>query len=40
MEINVSVQSVFCFTLLSECVLHGNAVYRRLVQGVNCRLGS
>ena len=29
-----------CFTLLVECVLQGNVVDRRLVQGVNCRLGS
>ena len=34
MELNVSVHSVFCFTLLFECVLQGNVVYRRL-QGVN-----
>ena len=40
MELNVSVYSVFYFTLLFECVLQGNVVYRRLVQGVNCQLGS
>ena len=27
-------------TLLFECVLQGNVVYRLLVQGVNCRLES
>ena len=40
MKQNVSVHSVICFTLLFECVLQGNVVYRRLVQGVNCHLGS
>ena len=40
MELNVSVHSVFYFTLLFECVLQGNVVYRGLVQGVNSRLGS
>ena len=40
MELNVNVHSGFCFTLLFVCVLQGNVVYRRLVQGVNCRLGS
>ena len=40
MELNVSVRSVSCFTLLFECVLQGNLVDRWLVQGVNCRLGS
>ena len=40
MELNVSVHSVFCFTLLFECVLQGNVVYWQLVQGVNCRLRS
>ena len=33
MELNLSVHSVFCFTLLFECVLQGNVVYRRLVRG-------
>ena len=33
MELNVSVHSVFCFTLLFECVLQGNVVCRWLVQG-------
>ena len=28
MELNLSVHSVFCFTLLFECVLQGNVVYR------------
>ena len=40
MDLNVSVHSVLCFTLLFECVLQGNVVYRGLVQWVNCRLGS
>ena len=40
MELNVSIHSVLCFTLLFECMLQGNVLYRRLVQGVNCRLGS
>ena len=40
MELNVSVHSALCFTLLFECVLQGNVVYRRLVQGVNCHAGS
>ena len=40
MELNVKrVHSVFCFTLLFECVLQGNMVYRRLAQWVNCRRG-
>ena len=40
MELNASVHSVFCITLLFECVLQGKVVCRQLVQGVNCRLGS
>ena len=40
MELNVSVHSVFCFTLLFECALQGNVVDRWLVKGVHCRLGS
>ena len=40
MELNVSAHSLFCFTVLLKYVLQRNAVGRRLVQEVNCCLGS